>query len=77
MPWSSQLFGVHEPEPHLPPLHDWPDGHLPQLMTPLQPSLAYPHCWVEGQAVAGVHVILPHLFGTGGVPTPHISPFWH
>ena len=77
MPWSSQVFGVHDPEPHLPPLQLWPDGHLPQLMTPLQPSLANPHCWVDGHAVAGVQVILPHLFATGGLPTPHISPLVH
>src|SRR5882672_809053 len=75
MPWSSQVFGVQDPEPHLPPLQVWPDGHMPQLMTPLQPSLAKPHCCPDGHAAAGVQVILPHLFATGGLPTPHISPF--
>ena len=39
-PRSVQLLGLQLLEPHLPLLQVWPDGHVPQLATPLQPSLA-------------------------------------
>jgi hypothetical protein len=64
-----QLTGMH-----LPCTHSSPASHVPQLsiLSP-QPSAAGPHSFFNVPQVSGTHscVPLPHLFGTGGLPTPH------
>ena len=65
---------------HLPCVHSSPAEHVPQLSILLpQPSAAGPHSRFCTAQLKGTQVVvpLPHLFGTGGLPTPHDSPALH